>query len=243
MSLLDKNYSKKVNDFGTFIKTAKFELAISFVVFGTFLILALIFSGSIILFFQNLVPFSISFSQTSPQEMFINSFKIAGFASLILSTPVFIYQLLKLKILEANKKQKIDLKKSLFISYTMTIIGIILACFVFIPLQLFFLLGLNLGIAEIDLGISEFIAFCLGSILTTCLILQLPVVYLLIKKNKFFTYKQIFSMRKKVLIFALSAAFLILSPPELLSLVMLSIIIIVFYFLILVLSKTYDLKA
>lgn len=237
MKQLAKELLNKSHGLYELIKANKKEFLYAFLALITCSTLALIFSGQIISLLQSRVPYRIIFSQTTPEEMLINILKLSLLTGSFLSFPFALYRLLKVKTQNYNKEKKKRLIKLSLLSTLMSCIGILCAYFITIPIQLFFLLGLSSELVEINLNISSYISFCLGSIFLACLAFHLPLIKMLSLKDQFYSQKEFQPLKRIIFALALTIALIILSPPALFSLLGLTLAIAIFYWLVALIIK------
>lgn len=237
MSHLGKDYSLLLNKFFNSLKDTKTQAVSSLVAFMTSFTLFFILSGPVTNFLKRRIPFEVSFIQTAPSEILVNAVKIAFLGAMFVSIPVILYHIIKSNTQKITPQQKFKLKKFALASYLVTVISILFSCFAFIPVQLFLLLGLNMDLASINLNISDYISFCMGSILISGLLFNIPLVYFLVRKKSFFSHAELCTVGKYMPAVSLISAFVILASPELLSIVVLSGVIYLFYLAVLFVSK------
>jgi len=214
MNALNNVASQKFNAFINFIKRYKPEFIISLIAFIITFILSLSLSTQIIQFFKDQVPFNIRYIQVFPEEFILNIVKISTLSGLFFALPVILFQFIKLF---GDKARQTALKKLAICSYIASIIGVLFACFIAIPINLYFLLGINSRVAEIVFELSPFISFCLSSVFISVLVFQVPVIIWFSKKSEFFKYESLLKTKKQTLSAILILAIIIAVPPELLA--------------------------
>jgi sec-independent protein translocase protein TatC len=143
-------------------------------------ILGLAFATGIIKLYQIRAPFNLNFVQTMLSETFILIQKVAVFFGLIISLPIITYYLLKPKT--KNFEDKKTLILSLAGAFSLFLTGILFAYWITIPVVIYFLIGFNFNLANVNIGISNYISFCLLITLVSGIMFEFPVIIYFLKK-------------------------------------------------------------
>jgi sec-independent protein translocase protein TatC len=232
------NFDKTIN----FLIESKVRVFASFMVVLMAVIFCFCISNNLIKALELKIPYQVTMLQLYVPEIFFNNLKIGLFAGLFVSAPLLIYQFAKLKIKEMNLEKKKTLVKITSVLFGVSLLAILAAYFFFIPLQLVFFLGINHELSNLTLNLSSYISFCLATMFVSCLVFFVPVFYYLIKKNLFFSSKDLESLKKIMLYVSLGLSLLILSPPELVEFVIFAFVIHLFYVLMIYLTRRYGKK-
>lgn len=229
MNQCDKDLVSRIKDAIPFIKQNKREIIHATLALISCWAIALVFAGQVINLLESRVPYAVVFSQNAPDEMFINIVKLAVLLGSFIAMPFILYRFMKLNTQNYDREKKTKFIKYVSLSSLMSFVGMVFAYYVTIPFQLYLLLGLNIGVVDINLNISSYLSFCLGSILLAGLLFQLPLIKFLSGKNEFYSYQELNALKKYIVGAACAIAFVILAPPIILSFSVLSISIMLFY--------------
>lgn len=232
MNRYDNDYMIKFDKLMDFFAESKVRVITSVLVVAFSILLCFFFSNAIIKALEMKIPFEIELLQLYVHEVFLNNLKIGIFTGTFISMPFLIYQFSKLKIKNLTKENKTKLIKIVSAVFGTCIIGVLTAYYIAIPLQLFFLIGINTELSSLTLNLSAYIAFCLSTIIINCFIFLLPLIYFLLKKNLFFSSQELDKIKKPMLYVSGIMTLLILSPPEILAFCILSVLIYLFYIII-----------
>src|SRR6476646_1425044 len=130
---------------------------------------------------------NVRFFQASPGEYFISTLKIAFYAGIVFSIPVFFSQLIFFLLPGLTSREKkliIGLITSSFIFFSL---GLIFSYFVLIPAALKFFLNYSSDVVEPLLSFDQYFSFILVLFVSTGLIFQVPIVQVLLSFSKIIT--------------------------------------------------------
>jgi sec-independent protein translocase protein TatC len=178
-------------------------------------------------------------------EIFIMYLKITFIISLYLIIPFILYQIWLFLIPGLYLYEKIYLKYILLFLIVMLYIGILLTYFIIIPFAWNFFLGFetkvdqNLFSIQFEAKINEYLLLILNILLTVSFCFQLPIFILLLIDLKLINIQFFYKKRKiAYIIFLIMAA--MISPPDLISQILLVIPLIFFYEVIIFYSIIMD---
>ncbi|MDA9573398.1 twin-arginine translocase subunit TatC [Rickettsiales bacterium] len=181
---------------------------------------------------------------TSPGEAFFSYLKLSLIATIFISTPFFltqIYLFIAPALYQKEKKYFI----AIFISSPFLFFGgaIIAFCYI-LPLAFEFFLNFenknishNSAMAlDLEIKISEYLNFCKNIIFGFGVACQLPIILILLYKMNIISLESLTNKRKYwILSFFLIAA--ILTPPDIISQIIMAIIMIILFELIILLLR------
>ena len=182
------------------------------------------------------------FIYTKLTECFATELKIALVLALLCTTPIFffqLYQFIKPGLYESEKK---IILQCMFISPLLFLTGIVLVYFIIIPITWKFFISFNniqlqnsIPVA-LEAKVSEYIDLVIELCIGFGLAFQLPIVLLILVKFNILHHYQLKRCRRYaiVLIFIIAA---ILTPPDVVSQLILAIPLIVLYEIFLLLCK------
>lgn len=149
----------------------------------------------------------------TPIEYIITQIKVGFIASLIITIPMIIYQVLVFIRPGLNKREKEGIKLILPIFILLFLIGIVFAYFIFLPIAIYFLGNLSGGIIENIWSISKFMNFVLVTCLSFGMIFQMPLLLMTLNKLGIVNVKWLKKYRAHVYIFIFVVA-AIITPPD-----------------------------
>lgn len=194
-------------------------------------IIAFNFSPQLIMILQALAPEGASFFQLKPGELLMTSIRVAIFASLVITMPIWFKQLEAFLKPGLKTKELQILGPILVASPILFWLGIAFAYFFTLPPLLKFLLGFGQGLVATSYGLEHFINLEL-SILSICGIsFQLPVVLITLAQFGIVTSKGLISLWRYVILVAFVIAAVITPTPDPMTMSILAFALIALYFL------------
>lgn len=183
MTLSSENYSKVSNDiemsFSEHVEEFRQRIFFSLVVF------LLIFGGCF--YFVNTVveiikspAVGVRFFQFSPGEYFFTSIKLVFYSSLILSSPVFIHQIVLFLVPGMTYRERKVLIPILIASYILFALGLIFSYKILIPSALKFFLQYGANVVDPLWSFEQYFEFFSFLAFTCGLGFQIPIVQLVL---------------------------------------------------------------
>ncbi len=169
-----------------------------------------------------------SLSILKVQEAFLTHIKVALVAAVIAAFPVIIHQVWAF-VIPALKKKEAKVGMTLVISSTVLFAaGILFAYFTILPYAFTFFLKSAQGIASPNISLAFYVSFCARVMLAFGIVFQLPLVIVFLVRSGIVTLDQVKKARKYaiVLIFVVAA---ILTPPDVLTQILMAIPLLVLY--------------
>jgi sec-independent protein translocase protein TatC len=211
----------ELNDFlegsSDFLKSIKGPAIRIFLAFIIFTSLTAIFSVQLINFFKMLVPSGVELIAFSPAEVFMTVIGVILFFGVILTFPIFLFELIKFVMPALFEKEKKILKAFLPISLILFFLGAIFGVYI----MAFFGLIFFADFAS-TYGISNL--WSLGGLIQNILMIafgfgiafELPILIVALNKFGIVTIEQLKSFRKIIIVIILFVSAL-LTPPDVLS--------------------------
>lgn len=171
---------------------------------------------------------------TQVGEAFFVQVKVAFFAAVMMSFPVIANQLWQFVAPGLYKKEKRALLPFLLATPALFVSGAALAYFVAVPLALRYLLGAHFqgdldGVRREALpAVSDYLSFITHFLFGFGLAFLLPVLLMLLERAGIITRKQLIGFRRYAIV-ASTAIAAVLTPPDLMSQVLLAVPLIVLY--------------
>lgn len=205
--------------------------------------LGLMFSKEIISKFIEKFPFdNVAFFQTSLTEAWLSSFKIGILTSFIVSFPFILFHIIKFnKSILTYKRQK-NLFVSIGIGYLVFFAMILISYSHLISFFSFLLYGFGADIkmAAISLNLSNYVNFCLQSILTVSFMFSFPLVIMYGARTGVFTQNNLKKLFKFIFMIILLFSFIIAFINPLFKFFIYSVIALIFYFIGLFICKIFE---
>lgn len=172
----------------------------------------------------------------APQEAFVTNIKIAFFSGLFFSSPFVLYQIWQ--FISAGLKPGERKYVLIFgpLSFVFFVLGTIFGYFVIIPIGINFLLGCASEFVFPMITISRYISFVTTLTFAFGLIFELPIAILFLTKIGLVSPIFFISKRKEAIVFVFVIAAL-LTPPDVITQVLMALPLIILYELGIIFSK------
>lgn len=159
----------------------------------------------------------------APQELLMQYFAVAMLASVCITLPILIYQIWAFVRPGLRKNENILLVAALIFGLICFVLGVVFAYKVMMPFMLYFLMDLSVG-SEITASISvqSYMSFVLSTFMIFGIIFELPVMSVLLTQLGFLKVKWMKKGRKFVII-AIFFVAAIITPPDVVSQIMVAI--------------------
>lgn len=164
----------------------------------------------------------------APQEAFTTNIKIAFFVGLLFSSPFILYQIWKFVSLGLLPKERKYIRIFGPLSFLLFVIGFTFGYLIIVPIGMKFLLGFASEILAPMITISKYISFVFNLSFAFSLVFQLPIVILFLTKIGIVTPAVLKKRRKEaiVLVFITAA---IMTPPDVVTQVLMAVPLILLY--------------
>jgi sec-independent protein translocase protein TatC len=199
------------------------RIIISFVVVLVFFIVLFTFSKPILQFLtEPLKSLGYKLHFYKVHEAFFSTMKASFFAALIASSPIWITMLIGFITPALKKKEKRIFFFLFIISVLFLLSGFFFSYKVLIPISLNYLLSFSKGELESVISIGFYLDYFLMLFFATGIGFQLPLILFFLSKINIIDYKFLSKGRKyAIIIILISSA--IITPPDVISQVILSI--------------------
>lgn len=211
------------------IRKNKLFFSYSALIFLLSFIVLLAFSREIIKVLELQVPFNVHFQQEKPFEIFNSSLKITFLTGIFLTSPVITFFAYKYNFKNLRKLNKQILFNHFLALWLLFLTGASFACFILIRPLLFFLLGFTANLASINLNLADYISFCLELMFISGLIFSFPVLPSFFANTSLIDSKDLVKHFKQAAITAVIITLILVSPPELITILLISFLIITIY--------------
>jgi len=184
---------------------------------------------------------------TALHEGFFTQVKVAFFISICISLPIFLIQIWRFVAPGLYLNEKKAFLPFLLATPILFIAGASMVYYVVVPLAWDFFLSFQAtGVdgalpIELEPRISEYLSLIMKLIFAFGLCFELPVILLLLTKSGILTPEDLASKRKYAILTAFIVA-AILTPPDVISQILLALPIIVLYEISIILSKILNKK-
>ena len=175
---------------------------------------------------------------TTPLEFIYAQIKVAFLFSLIIACPLILYELILFIRPALTLKEKNAVKLTIPSFLLLFLLGISFSYFIFLKIALFYLSSLALGVASNLWSLNRFIDFIFITSISFGLIFQLPLIMLLLKKLNILNIDFMKKNRKYIYIILMIIA-AIITPSDILTMILLVVPLIILYELSLVLVRLF----
>jgi len=183
-----------------------------------------------------------SFIFTSLTEAFFTYLKLALFSGILLASPVILYQIWSFIAPGLYKHEKKYALPFVILSTFFFLAGVLFCFLVVFPIACKFFAGFaDSGIIEMKLKMSDYLSFSCKFMLAFGAVFEMPIFILFLSRMGIVTHEQLKRNRKYVLILAFVAA-AFLTPPDIVSQVLMAVPLIVLYELSIVIAKVFGKK-
>lgn len=178
---------------------------------------------------------------TGVTEAFITYLKVALVSGVFLSTPVILYQLWAFLAPGLYDNEKKGFFPIILFSTFFFVGGALFGYFVIFPFGFQYFLGFATDFIKPMPSVKEYFSFSIKLLFAFGVVFELPLFILFLSRLGIVTYKQLRSFRKYaiLLIFAVAA---VITPPDVLSQIMLGLPMIVLYEVGIIVAKLFGKK-
>lgn len=178
---------------------------------------------------------------TGVTEAFITYLKVALVSGIFLSTPVILYQLWAFLAPGLYDNEKKSFFPIILFSTFFFVGGALFGYFVIFPFGFQYFLGFATDFIKPMPSVKEYFSFSIKLLFAFGVVFELPLFILFLSRLGIVTYKQLRSFRKYaiLLIFAVAA---VITPPDVLSQIMLGLPMIVLYEVGIIVAKLFGKK-
>jgi len=164
----------------------------------------------------------------SPVEYILTQIKVGFLVAFVISLPVIVYQALVFIRPGLNKKERDGIKMVLPSFILLFLIGVVFAYFMFLPVAVYFLGNLSVGVIENIWSISRFVDFVLLSCLLFGLVFQLPLLLIVLNRLGLVNVKFLKKYRAHVYVMIFLVAALI-TPPDIVTQLIIGLPLVLLY--------------
>ncbi len=165
---------------------------------------------------------------TGPADKFIAHLKLAFFGGLVLSCPLWLYQVWKFVAPGLYSKEKKYSLSFLFFGTILFITGVCFAYFVVFPAAFHFLMGFGGDVDKPMITIDEYLSFFVTTSLMFGASFELPLIITILGMLGLVSSRFLRDKRRYAIV-VLSVVAAIVTPPDLLSMIMMLIPLILLY--------------
>ncbi len=164
---------------------------------------------------------NINFVFIAPAELLMSYIKIAVIGGFVLAGPFLLLQIWLFVSPGLTKSEKNTITVSLFIGGIFFIVGVAFAYVVILPIMLQFFMGFKIEQIEEMISFSNYLSFVINTLLSFGIIFELPIVMVILTKFHIIKVDFIKKNRKyAILVIFIAAA--ILTPPEVITQILLA---------------------
>lgn len=215
--LLDKKDLTFVEHLGELRKRIVYSVIIFIIAVG----ICYNYSEAIIKNIVNIAP-DVDFVFIAPAELLMSYVKISLVCGLVISAPFLLFQLWQFVSPGLKLKEKQYIVVSLFSGSLFFIVGVMFSYIIVLPTLIVFFIGFKIEEIQPMIGFSNYLTFVINTLLAFGVIFELPIVMVLLSR---FGLVKVSFMKKnrKYFILVIFIVAAILTPPDIISQVLLGI--------------------
>jgi sec-independent protein translocase protein TatC len=200
----------------------------SFFLICIFTIIAFINVNLIVEFLQKPVS-TLKFFQLSPGEYFISTIEISLFFGLLISSPIFLNQLIFFLFPGLNEKEKNIVLILILTSITLFFLGLNFSYFILIPTTLGFFLNYSKTSIQPLLSFNQYISFIGVLFFSTGILFQVPIIQVILSLLNIISGKKMLELWKYVVIGSTIISAIFTPSADPVAQIILAIVLIVLY--------------
>lgn len=229
--------SEHAQELTTHLSELRDRILISIVIFFLFVILCFFFSETLFELLERPAPYGTKFFQLKPGEIFFTTLKLVSFFAIVLSMPVWLWQIKA--FLEPGLKEQerkilgpvVNFATPLFWS------GMVFGYFLILPPLLDFLLGFGSKIVEPSYSLDYYLSLVI-SLLSICGIsFQIPIILISLAQLGLVNSSSLIKPWRYVMVGAFVIAAIITPTPDPFTMSILAAALLGLYFITLLLMK------
>lgn len=181
----------------------------------------------------------LEFIYLSPPELFMAYIKIALLVGFAITSPITLIQIWLFVKPGLKDKEKRYLIFALMMGIVFFLMGVVFSYFVIIPITITFFVGVQVDQIQPLFSFDNYIGFVLSLLLSFGLVFELPLFVSLLSMMNLVTVETLKKFRKLVilLIFIVAA---VLTPPDVLSQILMAVPMVFLYELSILISKSIE---
>ena len=226
------------------LKELRNRIAVVVIVFVIAVVVFITIAPRLIMFFTEMGNrFGYKFVVIAPQELLMQQFRLAAVGALIVSSPVILYEMYSFARPGLTDSESAALKIALLLGVLFFCVGLLFAYFVTIPFMLNFLISLNddkilLSSITSAISVASYLDFVLLMFIIFGVMFEMPLVSVVLSRFGLLTPNMLNKARPVaiILIFVVGA---IVTPPDVVSQIMVAFPMILLYLLSTLLSKIF----
>ena len=226
------------------LKELRNRIAVVVIVFVIAVVVFITIAPRLIMFFTEMGNrFGYQFVVIAPQELLMQQFRLAAVGALIVSSPVILYEMYSFARPGLTDSESSALKIALLLGVLFFCVGLLFAYFVTIPFMLNFLISLNndkilLSSITSAISVASYLDFVLLMFIIFGVMFEMPLVSVVLSRFGLLTPNMLNKARPIaiILIFVVGA---IVTPPDVVSQIMVAFPMILLYLLSTLLSKIF----
>lgn len=191
------------------------------------------FSGSILKFLLT-IPGELVYLY--PGEAFFVHMKLAIIIGIVIASPVLLAQLLGFVFPALQQRQRKKIVLALPFMLTLMVIGIFFAYTVILPITYRFFMEFGTEMLQPLISVGSYVSFVLGITLPFGIVFQLPMIVLLLTSIGIIT-PELLTRSRKIMMLVIFIIAAILTPPDVISQVLMAIPMLLLYELSVVIAK------
>ncbi len=178
---------------------------------------------------------------TGPLEVLFADMKVAFFTSLILGSPIWLYQFWKFIEPALYETERRYILPFIFSSVLLFVTGVTFSFFLIIPMCLEFLIGIGMEVGVPIITVSDYLSLLIIMVMGFGFIFETPLILVLLASLEIIDSKILTTYRRHIIVFILIIAAL-LTPPDPISQLAMAIPLYVMYEISILIIKAMEKK-
>jgi sec-independent protein translocase protein TatC len=164
----------------------------------------------------------------APAEAFMVKLKMAIFAGIIIASPVISFQIWNFVAPGLYSKEQKSVAPWIIFSIILFLIGAVFSHYAVMPFCLKYLIGFQTSYLKPMISVSQYVSFAAGMILAFGLAFNLPILILTLTGLKLIRVATLSRYRRHAYV-AVSIASMLLTPPDVFSMLLLAVPMVALY--------------
>ena len=238
-NIIEMNNSSSINskEIIGYIDRFRYKILITLLLFIVLTPLAFYFSGLLLSYINK--PYIVTGNKLNIFTLmggFMLRFKVSAATTLLLLTPLIIYQIWSIASDSVQKSSKMFSRVIIIIAVILFYAGVAVALFILLPLMVEIMLSFNPGDMLSTVGADSYLSFSLLLCLSMGIIFEIPIIVLVLTRMGIITPEMLSSKRRYaiVIIWIIAA---IATPPDVLSQAIVAIPLMIIFEISILISK------
>lgn len=170
----------------------------------------------------------LEFIYLSPPELFMAYIKISLVLGLIISSPIILFQIWSFVKPGLKRKERRYVISALLMGVVFLAMGVVFAYYIIVPMTIKFFIGVSVDKITPTFSFANYISFVSSLLLSFGLVFELPLLIILLTQLGLVAPKTLKKYRKFIIL-AIFVVAAVLTPPDMISQVLMAIPMVLLY--------------